>query len=75
MEAGHSDPDNDGIPGIGSPEIEPFIGTVKNHNYGLPDNKYDADGTGIGKPVGEGYDFREPGGPVTLVSPTNGRDI
>ena len=68
VEAGHSDPDNDGIPGIGSPEIEPFIGTVKNHNYGLPDNKYDADGTGIGKPVGEGYDFREPGGPVTSVS-------
>ena len=63
-EAGYDDPDGDGIPGTGTPEIIPGQGMIVGHPYGVT-TEYDSDDNGV-------KDFQEAGGPITSISsPTN----
>ena len=63
-EAGLSDPDGDGIPGTGTPEIIAGVGLVVGNNYSVTD-AYDADDNGV-------YDFKEAGGGITsIANPSN----
>ena len=64
QEAGLSDPDGDGIPGTGAPEIIAGVGLVVGNNYSVTD-AYDADDNGV-------YDFKEAGGGITsITNPAN----
>ena len=62
IEAGYDDPDGDGRPGTGDPNIIAGIGLVDvaGHDYGITDG-YDSDGNGV-------YDFKEAGGPLTSIT-------
>ena len=63
-EAGYDDPDGDGIPGTGPPEIIPGQGMIVDHPYGVTTG-YDSDDNGV-------KDFLEAGGPIiTISSPIN----
>ena len=63
-EAGYDDPDGDGIPGMGPPEIIPGQGMIVDHPYGVTTG-YDSDDNGV-------KDFLEAGGPIiTISSPIN----
>ena len=63
-EAGYDDPDGDGIPGTGPPEIIPGQGMIVDHPYGVTTG-YDSDDNGV-------KDFLEAGGPIiTTSSPIN----
>ena len=63
LEAGHSDPDNDGILGTSPVTITPGVGLVEGEGGYTDPNDLDANGV---------YDFLEAGGPLTsITSPIN----